>query len=407
MRELKLTYLDKVQDETNKFLASRIKHDYLQPDRDLSLDLTVREAEILIAANEEVRSLADNGGLKDLHQRYNDIHGKIETDYFGLRDYLAKTLQVIEGKENQLYDTLIHDYGLPLKRHGDVNGLLDVFGLAAGDVAFENLSIIEAQIERGSEKAHQLGEIRGWLHSYMGVKAHIYKIEADLKEQYGNLVAKGDDAAFALDEFRVLSATRDNYQNSFSRWGVDEWAQNEYDSFIGTLNEVFETKGKKLISDFAEYEKVYNERQRLYHHFTREHDSEAMAVFRTELLQHLAGSIVVKENRTRYQKEQFDRFIASLQTNGLNNRNQTLRDFCRVYANLIEVLVEDSHNDLSPKIEANYDDFGERTIRPFNATIFYYFFSADRRKRTIAQWLLSAIRYPNDRVRRAYMRFFA
>jgi hypothetical protein len=29
MRELKLTYLDKVQDETNKFLASRIKHDYL------------------------------------------------------------------------------------------------------------------------------------------------------------------------------------------------------------------------------------------------------------------------------------------------------------------------------------------------------------------------------------------
>ena len=99
LRELKLTYLDKVQDETNKFLASRIKHDYLQPDRDLSLDLTVREAEILIAANEEVRNLAENGGLKDLHQRYNDIHGKIETDYFSLRDYFAKTLQVIEGKE--------------------------------------------------------------------------------------------------------------------------------------------------------------------------------------------------------------------------------------------------------------------------------------------------------------------
>ena len=144
IRELKLIYLDKVQEETSKFLASRIKHDFLQPDRDLSLDLTVREAEILIAANEEVRNLADNGGLKDLHQRYNDIHGKVETDYFGLRDYLAKTIQVIEGKENQLYDNLIHDYGLPLKRHGDVGGLLDVLGLASGDVAFDNLSIIEA-----------------------------------------------------------------------------------------------------------------------------------------------------------------------------------------------------------------------------------------------------------------------
>jgi hypothetical protein len=115
----------------------------------------------------------------------------------------------------------------------------------------------------------------------------------------------------------------------------------------------------------------------------------------------------VKENRQRYQKEQFDRFISSLQNNGLNKRNQTLRDFSRVYAHMIEVLVEDSHNDRCPKIEANYDDFSERTIRPFNATIFYYFFAADRRKRTIAQWLLSAARYPNDRIRRAYMRFFA
>jgi hypothetical protein len=25
----------------------------------------------------------------------------------------------------------------------------------------------------------------------------------------------------------------------------------------------------------------------------------------------------------------------------------------------------------------------------------------------VAQWLLSAIRYPNDKVRKAYMRFFA
>ena len=118
----------------------------------------------------------------------------------------------------------------------------------------------------------------------MGVKAHVYKIEADLKEQYANLVAKNDEAAFANDEFRQLVTARDNYQATFSRWGVDEWAKNEYDSFVGTLNEIFETKGKKLISDFKDFNNIYNERQRLYHHFTREHDSEAMTVFRTELL---------------------------------------------------------------------------------------------------------------------------
>jgi hypothetical protein len=214
----------------------------------------VREAEILIAANEEVRNLAENGGLKDLHQRYNDIHGKIETDYFSLRDYFAKTLQVIEGKENQIYESVIHDFGLPLKLHGEVGGILDVLGLASGDVAFENLSIIEAQIERGNENAQQLGEIRGWLHAYLGVKAQVYKIETELKEQYSNLVAKGDDADFVQDEYRLLAAARDNYQASFSRWGVDEWAKNEYDSFIGSLNEVNDTKGKKLVSDFSQYE---------------------------------------------------------------------------------------------------------------------------------------------------------
>lgn len=59
MRELKLSYLDKIQIETGNFLNDRIKHDFLRPDRDLSLDLTIREAEILISANEEVRTFAD------------------------------------------------------------------------------------------------------------------------------------------------------------------------------------------------------------------------------------------------------------------------------------------------------------------------------------------------------------
>jgi hypothetical protein len=70
-------------------------------------------------------------------------------------------------------------------------------------------------------------------------------------------------------------------------------------------------------------------------------------------------------------------------------------------------LIEESNGFKCPKIQANYDDYGESTIRPLNSTIFYYFFSADRTKRTIAQWMLSTIRYPNEKFRRAYMRFFA
>lgn len=172
---------------------------------------------------------------------------------------------------------------------------------------------------------------------------------------------------------------------------------------------------KDLFNTFTEYERHFNERQRIYHHFVQDTQdengqrttSEYLDSFRSELLQHLAGSIIVKEHRQRYQKEQYDRFAWSLLNHKLKRTNQTLGDFCREYAVMIENMIEESHNYKCPKIEANYDDYQEKTIRPINATIFYYFFSADRRKRTIAQWLLSAVRYPNDRIRRAYMRFFA
>ena len=43
----------------------------------------------------------------------------------------------------------------------------------------------------------------------------------------------------------------------------------------------------------------------------------------------------------------------------LKNVNQSLHEFCVHYAMLIEEQIIDSHNGLSPKIEANYDDFRE------------------------------------------------
>jgi hypothetical protein len=49
-----LTYLEKVQEEVNKFLKEKIKHDFLRPDRELALELTIKEAEILISASPEV-----------------------------------------------------------------------------------------------------------------------------------------------------------------------------------------------------------------------------------------------------------------------------------------------------------------------------------------------------------------
>jgi hypothetical protein len=153
MRELKLTYLDKVQVETAKFLNERIKHDFLRPDRELTLDLTVREAEILISANDEVRNMAESGGLKELHNKYNALTGRVESEYFNVREHLAKTLQVLEGKESEIFDQLATEFDLKIRRHADSAPVLDTLGLTSGDAALDNLNVLEGAIERGHERA--------------------------------------------------------------------------------------------------------------------------------------------------------------------------------------------------------------------------------------------------------------
>jgi len=121
----------------------------------------------------------------------------------------------------------------------------------------------------------------------------------------------------------------------------------------------------------------------------------------------LATGIVIKEHRLRYQKEQFDRFFTSQQYPDFTQDSITMKEYAESYAQLIEVMTDSSHNGKCPKIEANYDDFDEQRIKPLNATIFYYFFGTNQVGRSWAQWLLAGARYPNDKVRRAYMRFFA
>lgn len=129
--------------------------------------------------------------------------------------------------------------------------------------------------------------------------------------------------------------------------------------------------------------------------------------FKMALLQHLSQSVFVKEHRIRYQKEQWDRFWLAYQDPNLKNRQMTLSQFAHNYAAMIEASIDGSFHYKTPKIDANYDDYESKTLRPLNATIFYYFFRGNAQGRQFARWMLSTIRFPNEKMRQAYMRFFA
>jgi len=52
----------------------------------------VREAELLISASPKVRTLAESGDLKTLHEKYNAIEKKYQADYLKVRDSIDRIL---------------------------------------------------------------------------------------------------------------------------------------------------------------------------------------------------------------------------------------------------------------------------------------------------------------------------
>jgi len=84
----------------------------------------------------------------------------------------------------------------------------------------------------------------------------------------------------------------------------------------------------------------------------------------------------------------------------------TLREISEKYCNLVNLLADKSHGFRCPKIDANYEDYEYRNVNPMTGNIFYYFFSANRLRRNLASMMVSAARYPNEKIKRAYLRFF-
>jgi hypothetical protein len=176
---------------------------------------------------------------------------------------------------------------------------------------------------------------------------------------------------------------------------------------VGTiLSESKEVDISVAANVFKEYDIVKTNFEAKYQMFTRGNSSENLMKFKNDLVTFLSGNIYVKESKLRYQQEQFERFSAAMKNSHLTKAS-SLNDFCQKYALLVDLMIDESHGGKCPKIEANYDDFQDKTLRPINSTIFYFFFNADRAKRTWAEWLIASARFPNEKLRNAYMRFFS
>ena len=162
-------------------------------------------------------------------------------------------------------------------------------------------------------------------------------------------------------EVGAIQQELEEYRNVASQYGIHaedtENTQND-DVNFQQLQGVKSGDMQTLINNIAACNSSQQERSQLY----AENDALAEGrddQFREDLLKHLAGNIVIKEHRVRYQKEQFDRFVASLSFWDLKNTDQSLLDFSKAYSRMMSAHTLSSHNYRCHKIDANYDDFGE------------------------------------------------
>lgn len=241
-----------------------------------------------------------------MHQKFLKVSDGIEEDYQSVRNQIGEILAQVEVKENELVMQL-RELGVEKLRihesHYEEPNFFDVIGLSFGDPSFNNLIMVESAIDQ-EKHAHikdQLIAIRDKLHAYMGVQARYFEIKVELREEHVKKVGKEDKQS--IEELKRLINYRDRYRNSYNRYELSPNAEHEYQVYINILGETYNTKIRPLMERFTEYEKAYNDKQRVYHHFMAEEESEALQNFREQLFQHLAGSIVVKEHRQRYQKE--------------------------------------------------------------------------------------------------------
>lgn len=73
-------------------MQQNVKYDYLEGNRELNLDLTLKEAEFVYSANDEIKGMADSGDLQKLHQRCHSLDSAVEIGYLKVTDHLERAL---------------------------------------------------------------------------------------------------------------------------------------------------------------------------------------------------------------------------------------------------------------------------------------------------------------------------
>lgn len=151
--EMNMRYHDQVIAETQNFMRANIHQNYFNGETEVPLDATLAEAEVLFAAGDNVKALANSGELKALHDRVGRLSEASQSEYLAIRDKVDNIIAAAQSKEDEIYREIMADYPeLALDLHNTESQAVSSLFSYRGYTSVWNLERINEHIKTLAEK---------------------------------------------------------------------------------------------------------------------------------------------------------------------------------------------------------------------------------------------------------------
>ena len=137
-----LRYLNQVKQEIQAFTNSQIPVNYFTGEKEMRMDATVQEAEVMFAANDNVRALANSGELQQLHQRVKSASEAAYSNYNSLRQRINTIVLATQAKEDEVYAEIVENHPTcVLQKHNATGDVMHYF--TRGYVSLSNITTLD------------------------------------------------------------------------------------------------------------------------------------------------------------------------------------------------------------------------------------------------------------------------
>jgi hypothetical protein len=102
-------YLNQIEQKVQEFLKENMKHNYVDLERGVDMNLSMKDAEFIYSASDDIKDMAESGKLQEITDKYRSASEAAESHYNQVNDAFNRILTQLKDKENELIEQLDKD----------------------------------------------------------------------------------------------------------------------------------------------------------------------------------------------------------------------------------------------------------------------------------------------------------